>query len=97
MMNSKSEHMVKSSGYLNDGSNNHPKLRHYLNPDSLVDLRADTVGPGLEGTARYQNLLADGFVRVQLTDDDPQVKPSATRIGSRLLCRWQGFRLKECD
>jgi hypothetical protein len=79
-MNSKSEHMVKSSGYLSDGSIDHPKLRHYLNPDSLVDLRADTVWPGLVGRARHQLLLADGFVRVQLTDDDPQVKPSATRI-----------------
>jgi hypothetical protein len=80
MMNFKPGHMVKSSGYLSDGSNDHPKFRHYLNSDSHIDLRADTVWPDLEGTARYQLLLADGFVGVQLIDDDPQVKPSATRI-----------------
>jgi hypothetical protein len=80
MMNFKPGHMVKSSGYLSDGSNDHPKFRHCLNPDSHVDLRAGTVWPDLEGTARYQVLLADGLVGVQLIDDDPQVKPSATGI-----------------
>lgn len=58
---------------MNDGSNDPPKLRVYLNLDSLVDLRADTVWPGLEGRPRYQFLLADGFEGVQLTSDDPQV------------------------
>ena len=31
-----------------------PKLSVYLNLDNLVDLRADTIWPGLEGLARYQ-------------------------------------------
>jgi hypothetical protein len=86
MMNSKPEHMVKSSGYLSDGSNDHSKLRHYLNPDSLVDLRADTVWPGLEGTARYQLLLADGFVEFNSSTTILKSSPPLQGSGSRLLC-----------
>jgi hypothetical protein len=73
MMSFRSQQVVKSSGFLNDGSNDPPKLRVYLNLASLVDLRADTVVPVFEGRPRYQLLLADGFEGLQLTNDDPQV------------------------
>lgn len=55
--------------YTNDGTSEPPKLRVYLNLDNLVDLRADTVWPGLHGLARMERLAADGFEGVQITDD----------------------------
>ena len=55
--------------YVNDGSADPPKLRLYLNLDSLVDLRADTVWPGLTGLERLRRLAADGFEGVQQTED----------------------------
>ncbi|MFZ4776085.1 MAG: hypothetical protein ACOYM3_12010, partial [Terrimicrobiaceae bacterium] len=54
----------------------HPKLRVFLNLDNLVDLRADTVWPGLHGLARMQSLAADGFEGVQITDDSEPVAGS---------------------
>ena len=62
--------MSSSSRFLNDGSAAAPKLSVYLNLDNLIDLRADSAWPGLEGLPRYERLLADGFEGVQLTTDD---------------------------
>ncbi len=62
--------MTSTSHLLNDGSTASPKLGVYLNLDNLVDLRADTIWPGLDGLPRYQRLMADGFEGVQLTTDD---------------------------
>ena len=55
----------------NDGSNEAPKLRVYLNLDNLVDLRSGSIWPGLEGAARDARLKADGFEGVQLTNNNP--------------------------
>src|SRR5580658_10356964 len=63
-------HMTSSSRFLNDGSADPPKLSVYLNLDNLVDLRPDSIWPGLEGPQRYERLLADGFEGVQLTTGD---------------------------
>ena len=63
--------MTSNSGFMNDGSQKAPRLSVYLNMDNLVDLRADSAWPGLEGLARYLRLKADGFEGVQLTTDDP--------------------------
>lgn len=57
--------------YLNDGSNDAPKLLVYLNLDNLADLRPDTVWPGLEGDERMARLRADGFDGVQVTSGEP--------------------------
>jgi hypothetical protein len=65
--------MLSSSRFLNDGSEKPPRLSVYLNLDNLVDLRADSTWPGLEGLPRYQRLLADGFEGVQLTTNDPHL------------------------
>jgi hypothetical protein len=62
--------MNSSSHFLNDGSDAPPRLSVYLNLDNLVDLRADSVWPGLEGPPRYERLLADGFEGVQLTTSE---------------------------
>jgi hypothetical protein len=62
--------MSSSSRFLNDGSDDAPRLSVYLNLDNLVDLRADSVWPGLEGLRRYERLQADGFEGVQLTVND---------------------------
>jgi hypothetical protein len=66
--------MSSSSRFLNDGSDAAPRLSVYLNLDNLIDLRADSAWPGLEGLPRYEALLADGFEGVQLTTGAP---PSA--------------------
>ncbi len=63
--------MSSRSGFLNDGSVDAPKLRVYLNLDNLTDLPSNSLWPGLEGSARYQRLLADAFEGVQLTTDAP--------------------------
>src|ERR1700677_292654 len=57
------------SRLLNDGSNDPPKLRIYLNLGTLVDLRQDSIWPGLDGPERDQRLAADGFEGVQLITD----------------------------
>ncbi len=56
--------------FLFDGSNDAPKLRIYLNLNSLADLRADSIWPGLMGPARDERLLADGFDGLQLATDE---------------------------
>lgn len=63
--------MLSRSGFLNDGSADPPKLRVFLNLDTLTDLRADTLWPGYDDERRYEQLLADGFEGVQLTTNDP--------------------------
>jgi hypothetical protein len=63
--------MASISRFVHDGSNDPPKLKIYLNLDTLTDLRSDTVWPGLEGLSCYVRLLADGFEGVQLTTDAP--------------------------
>jgi len=56
----------------NDGSSDAPQLRLYLNLDTLVDLRADSIFPsGLSAATRDDQLAADGFDGVQLTSDAP--------------------------
>jgi hypothetical protein len=55
--------------FLNDGSTDAPKLRIYLNLDSLTDLRADSIWAGLTGADRDERLQADGFEGLQLTTD----------------------------
>lgn len=65
--------MNSRSGFVNDGSPQVPRLCVYLNLDNLVDLRADSAWPCLEGFARYQKLQLDGFEGAQLTTDDPPV------------------------
>ncbi len=63
--------MMTKSGFVNDGSSNAPRLSVYLNLDNLIDLRSDSMWPDLEGLARYQRLIADGFEGVQFTSDTP--------------------------
>jgi hypothetical protein len=63
--------MASISRYVHDGSDDPPKLKIYLNLDTLIDLRSDSVWPGLEGLSCYVRLLADGFEGVQLTTDAP--------------------------
>lgn len=65
---------------LNDGSNDAPKLRVWLNLDNLTDLRADSAGPRTEDSARDAQLLRDGFEGVQLTSDAQPV-PSLPYCG----------------
>ncbi|MEI6491486.1 MAG: hypothetical protein WCO94_02975 [Verrucomicrobiota bacterium] len=62
--------------HMNDGSTEPPKLQVYLNLDNLVDLRPDTIWPGLHGLARMERLAADGFQGVQITDDSLPVTGS---------------------
>ncbi len=57
------------SRLLNDGSADPPKLRVYLNLGTLVNLRKDSIWPGLDGPPRDQRLAADGFEGVQLVTD----------------------------
>ncbi|MCX6970921.1 MAG: hypothetical protein NTV93_12345 [Verrucomicrobia bacterium] len=67
------------SQLLNDGSNDAPKLRVYLNLYNLEALSADSVFPSpLAGLERFDQLAADGFEGVQLTDDGPV--PSGLRL-----------------
>lgn len=63
--------MLSQSRFLNDGSADPPKLRVYMNLDTLTDLRPRTCWPGLDGAPRYKRLLEDGFEGVQFTADHP--------------------------
>lgn len=63
--------MLSSSHFINDGSTDPPKLRVYMNLDTLTDLRCGSMWPGLEGARRYERLRADSFEGVQLTTNDP--------------------------
>jgi hypothetical protein len=61
---------------VNDGSSGPPKLRVFLNLDTLKDLREDSSWPGLEDSALYQRLAEDGFEGVQLTTNAPARVPA---------------------
>jgi hypothetical protein len=63
--------MAIASRLLNDGSNEPPSLRVYLNLHTLADLGSDNAWGGKEGVLPSRNLLDDGFEGVQLIDDDP--------------------------
>jgi hypothetical protein len=63
--------MKAATGYLNDGSGEAPRLKIYLNLDTLVDLRPDSEWPGLDGLPAYDRLLKDGFEGVQVTSGMP--------------------------
>ena len=65
--------MRSPTGFLHDGSTEAPKLSVYLNLDNLVDLRADSSWPHLDGLPRCERLVADGFEGVQLTTNDPPI------------------------
>jgi hypothetical protein len=52
--------------YLNDGSDDPPKLRVYLNTDNLLDLSENSVWPGLEGDKALDRVRQDGFDGVQV-------------------------------
>jgi hypothetical protein len=65
---------------LNDGSGHPPKLRVFLNLDSLVDLPADSAFPSAllnNAASRDAQLAADGFEGVQVTHDGPLEPGSA--------------------
>lgn len=49
--------MTSNSGFVNDGSQQAPRLSVYLNLDNLVNLRADSAWTGLEGIPRYEKLF----------------------------------------
>lgn len=55
--------------YLNDGSGDAPKLRVFLNLDNLVDLPGDSIWAGGGNGQVLEQLAADGFEGVQLTND----------------------------
>jgi hypothetical protein len=63
--------MDAHSKLLNDGSNESPKLRVFLNLDTLKDLPTDSRGSGLEDLPLFAQLARDGFEGVQLTTDAP--------------------------
>lgn len=67
--------MVAHVKRLNDGSNEPPKLRVFLNLDTLKDLPSDSRWPGLEGRLAFEQLARDGYEGIQLTTDTP-IMPS---------------------
>lgn len=58
--------------YDNDGTDDAPKLRVYLNLDNLTDLSPESSWPGLEGAEALHKLREDGFEGVQVTDLEPR-------------------------
>jgi len=58
--------------YLNDGTQDPPKLRVYLNLDNLHDLPPESSWPGLQGDEALHKLKEDGFEGVQATDLSPR-------------------------
>lgn len=58
--------------FLNDGTQDAPKLKVYLNLDNLFDLPEDSSWPGLEGDEALHKLREDGFEGVQVTDLNPR-------------------------
>ncbi len=68
-------------GFLNDGTRDAPKLRVWLNLDTLIDLRADTRWPGFEGPKREVRLAVDGFTGIQLTDAAPRLEAARLPYG----------------
>ena len=67
--------------YLNDRSSDAPKLKIFLNLDTLLDLRADSLFPPSlvkDLAGRDERLTADGYEGVQLTT--PASMPADTRL-----------------
>ena len=62
---------MKHPLYLNDESEDAPKLRVFLNLDNLVGLRSDSIWAGISDERILERLGADGFEGVQLTGDGP--------------------------
>lgn len=63
--------MRPSTQFCNDGSKDAPKLRVFMNLDTVNDLREDSVLPKLETVPLFERLAADGFEGAQLTTDAP--------------------------
>lgn len=59
--------MESKSRLLNDGTSDPPKLKIFMNLGNLVDLRRDSLWPGLKGKERDERLLNDGFEGIQIT------------------------------
>lgn len=59
------------SFYLNDGSQEAPRLRVYLNTDTLLDKPADLHWPAYPDPGGFAQLAADGFEGIQITTEDP--------------------------
>ena len=70
--------MKSATGFLNDGSRSEPRIKIYLNLDTLTDLRADSEWPGFKGEPAYERLRADGFEGVQVTSGEPPAAQAAT-------------------
>ena len=62
--------------YLNDGTQDAPKLRVYLNTDNLTALPEHSIWPGLTGEAALRRLARDGFEGVQLGESDAIIASS---------------------
>lgn len=61
--------------FLNDGTKESPKLRIYLNLDTLLDLRPESIWPDLEGLPRLRRLADDGFEGVQTNEPPVSLSP----------------------
>ena len=71
----------------NDGSQDPPKIRFYLNLNNLEGLPTNSLWPGLEGPEMFARLASDGFHGVQLYDgqtDSPPGIPLATCVSGRI-------------
>lgn len=73
--------MKAASGYFSDGSQEAPRLKVYMNLDTLVDLRAGSEWPGFDGMLAYERLLSDGFEGVQITSADAPAEGSIPYCG----------------
>jgi hypothetical protein len=62
--------------YLNDGTNDAPKLRVFLNAGNLTALPDNSIWPGLSGSEAIERLKSDGFEGVQLDRGETAVGPS---------------------
>ncbi len=63
--------MPAHSKFLNDGSNEPPRLRVYLNLGTLKELPEDSMWQGHGDFSSHGQLTKDGFEGVQLTTDAP--------------------------
>jgi hypothetical protein len=63
--------MLSTTRFLNDGSADPPKLKIFMNVDTLVDLRADSLWSGTDEAHRCERFREDGFQGVQVTTDAP--------------------------
>ncbi len=67
---------MNQASILNDGSQNPPALRVYLNLANLINLRDDSAAPNVDSPDRDRRLAQDGFEGVQLADDAPPMAGS---------------------